>query len=136
MLLAEVELGEATGEELDVEGLLAFAESVLTDAARLWEQASLDHKQRLQGVLFPKGLSFDGSGFGTSVTYLAFSELASLHDAQDGLASPSIANSNRLAGWLRRMNALRQAIGTAARAQAKVPRRTESSCRPPVAGGC
>jgi DNA-directed RNA polymerase subunit RPC12/RpoP len=87
MGLAEMELADARAEELDVEGLLAFAQQVLTNAARLWEQASLDQKQRLQGVLFPRGLTFDGSGFGTPVTWLAFSDLPSSGSAQDGLAS-------------------------------------------------
>ena len=89
VMLAEVELAEATGEELDVEGVLAFAQHVLTNAARLWEQAPLDQRQRLQAVLFPKGLTSDGSGFGTPVTCLAFSELPSSDGAQDGLASPT-----------------------------------------------
>jgi site-specific DNA recombinase len=86
---AEGELGEAAGEGLDAEGLLAYAQHVLTNAAGLWERASLDQKQRLQGVFFPKGLVFDGSGFGTPVTCLAFSELPSPHDAKDAVASPT-----------------------------------------------
>lgn len=88
-MLAEVEREEATCGQLDVEGLLAFAQHVLTNAARLWEQAPLDQRQRLQAALFPKGLVFDGSGFGTPVTCLAFSELPSPHNAKDGLASPT-----------------------------------------------
>ena len=35
----------------DVEGVLAFAEYVLTNAGRLWVEASLEQKQRLQKVL-------------------------------------------------------------------------------------
>ena len=35
-------------DELDVEGILAFAERVLPRAADLWVQASLDHRQRFQ----------------------------------------------------------------------------------------
>ena len=49
-------------EELDVEGILAFAERVLPRAADLWVQASLDQRQRLQQLFFPEGVAFDGNG--------------------------------------------------------------------------
>lgn len=63
-------------EELDVEGILAFAERVLPRAADLWVQASLDQRQRLQQLFFPQGVAFDGNGFfGTVVTAPAFSYL-------------------------------------------------------------
>src|SRR5215831_17411342 len=39
-------------EELDVEGILAFAERVLPRAADLWVQASLDQRERFQQLLF------------------------------------------------------------------------------------
>ena len=47
-------------EELDVEGILAFAERVLPSASNLWVQSSLDQKQRLQQLFFPEGIRFDG----------------------------------------------------------------------------
>ncbi len=34
-------------DELDVEGILAFAERILPRASDLWVQSSLDHRQRL-----------------------------------------------------------------------------------------
>jgi site-specific DNA recombinase len=86
---AEADLEEAKVEELDVAGLLAFAQQVLTDAARLWEQAAPDQKQRLQRVLFPQGLVFDGAGFGTPVTCLAFVESALLAESDSAVASPT-----------------------------------------------
>ena len=46
--LAETALHDARLDELDVEGVLAFAECVLTNAGRLWLEASLEQKQRLQ----------------------------------------------------------------------------------------
>ena len=39
-------------EELDVEGILAFAERVLPSASNLWVQSSLSQKQRLQQLFF------------------------------------------------------------------------------------
>jgi hypothetical protein len=47
-------------EELDVEGIFAFAERVLPRAADLWVQASLDQQQRFQQLFFPAGIAFDG----------------------------------------------------------------------------
>ena len=43
-------------EELDVQGILAFAERVLPRASDLWVQASLNQKQRLQQLFFPEGI--------------------------------------------------------------------------------
>ena len=48
-------------EELDVEGILAFAERVLPRAADLWVQASLEQRQRFQQLFFPEGMAFDGN---------------------------------------------------------------------------
>ena len=63
-------------DELDVEGILAFAERVLPRAADLWVQASLEQRQRFQQLFFPDGLAFDGRGFvGTAATAPAFSDL-------------------------------------------------------------
>jgi hypothetical protein len=42
--------------ELDVEGILAFAERVLARAADLWVQASLEQRQRFQQLFFPDGI--------------------------------------------------------------------------------
>jgi hypothetical protein len=41
-------------EEMDVEGILAFAERVLPSASNLWVQPSLNQKQRLQQLFFPR----------------------------------------------------------------------------------
>jgi hypothetical protein len=54
ILFVRIELEEARLEEIDVEGLLGFAEHVLGNAARLWLDATADQRQRLQRVLFPR----------------------------------------------------------------------------------
>jgi hypothetical protein len=59
---------------------LAFAEHVVTNAARLWIELGLEDRQRLQQALFPEGLSFDGEKFGTAVTCLAFKKLEKVGD--------------------------------------------------------
>jgi hypothetical protein len=69
---------------------LAFAESVLTDAARMWEHAAPDHKLRLQRVFFPHGLTWDPAGkIQTPVTATAFTQLHALAQPQDRVASPT-----------------------------------------------
>lgn len=89
LAVAEIELSAATENQLDIEGALAFAEHLLTNAARLWSELGLGAKQQLQGVLFPEGVTFDGKTFGTAVTCLAFKQLR--EETQTGLelASPS-----------------------------------------------
>ena len=67
-------------EKFDVEGILAFAERVLPRAADLWVQASLNQKQRLQQLFFPKGIVVDGKRFvRTAVTARAFNYLIKVH---------------------------------------------------------
>jgi hypothetical protein len=89
LALAEMELSATTENQIDVEGLLAFADHLLTNAARLWMELDLDQKQQLQQALFPEGLRFDGEKFGTAITCLAFKQLAKSEKDEPDLASPS-----------------------------------------------
>lgn len=57
LTMAEVAVHEARLEEIDIEGVLGFAEHVLEQPARLWSESSLDQRQRLQKVLFPHGVT-------------------------------------------------------------------------------
>lgn len=59
-------------DELDAEGIMAFAERFLPRASDLWVQASLDYKQRLQLLFFPQGIAFDGNQFSRTATGTAF----------------------------------------------------------------
>lgn len=64
-------------DELDVEGILAFAERILPRASDLWVQASLDYKQQLQQQFFPEGIAFDGNRFNrTAATAPFFNSMA------------------------------------------------------------
>src|SRR5262249_55938205 len=73
-------------EELDVEGILAFAERILPRAADLWVQASLDQRQRFQQLFFPDGIAFDGKGFvRTGATAQGFSYLREIGTGNEGL---------------------------------------------------
>jgi len=67
---------------------LAFAEHVVTNAARLWIELDLVQKQRLQQTLFPEGLRFVGEKFGTAATCLAFKKFDGSGGSNSGMASP------------------------------------------------
>ena len=56
LLASLIELEDARLDQIDVEGLLGFAEYVLTNAARLWMEATAEQRPRLQRALFPEGL--------------------------------------------------------------------------------
>ena len=87
--LAEMDLSDAVLDDLDVEGVLGFAEHVMTNAARLWTELEIDGKQELQQAIFPEGVSFDGEEFGTAVTSLAFKHFEALRPTGPDLASPT-----------------------------------------------
>ncbi|MGH9141287.1 MAG: recombinase family protein [Thermoanaerobaculia bacterium] len=73
-------------KELDVEGILAFAERILPRASDLWVQASLDQRQRFQQLFFPDGIAFDGKRFvGTGGTAPTFSYLREIQTGNEGL---------------------------------------------------
>ena len=61
LTLARMDRHSGQLEELDVEGILAFAERVLPRAADLWVQTSLEQHQRFQQLFFPDGIAFDGN---------------------------------------------------------------------------
>jgi site-specific DNA recombinase len=64
--LAEMAVNDARIDELDIEGVLAFADHLLLNVARMWAEASPDQKQRLQRTLFPRGVTYGTDGFGTA----------------------------------------------------------------------
>ena len=74
---------------LDLEGVLIFAEKIVTGPARLWLESSVDQRQRLQLTFFPSGLAFDGEGFGTPASSSFFSTLSSISGSESLLASPT-----------------------------------------------
>jgi DNA invertase Pin-like site-specific DNA recombinase len=88
LTLAQIDHQAESIEELDVEGILAFAERVLPRASDLWVQASLNQRQRLQQLFFPEGIAFDGNRFNrTAATALFFKYLAPSESADERVAS-------------------------------------------------
>ena len=88
LTLAQIDHHAEAVDELDVQGILAFAERVLPRASDLWVQASLDYKQRLQHLFFPEGIAYDGIRFNrTAVTAPLFNYLAPDQRAEESLVS-------------------------------------------------
>ena len=89
LMLAQIDRHTDAVDELDVQGILAFAERILPRASDLWVQASLDYKQRLQLLFFPEGIAYDGNRFNrTAVTAPLFNYLAPDQSAEEILVSP------------------------------------------------
>lgn len=95
-------------EELDVEGILAFAERILPRAADLWVQSSPDQRQRFQQLFFPEGIAFDGRAFvGTAATAPAFSDLRGSESWEgkfggpEGIRTPDLLNAIQARSQLR-----------------------------------
>ena len=99
LTLAEIDHHSEAVDELDVEGILAFAERILPRASDLWVQASLDYRQRLQQLFFPEGIAFDGNRFNrTAVTAPAFSYLRAIEDGNERLVDQIRPSWNRITG--------------------------------------
>jgi hypothetical protein len=101
LTLAQIDRHASELDELDVEGILAFAERVLPRASDLWAQASLDQRQRLQQLFFPEGIAFDGKRFvRTAVSTPAFSYLTEIQPSKTNLVAQIFPRWNRMADWL------------------------------------
>ena len=87
IVLAEMQERDAKLEGYDVEAVLAFAEHVILNAARLWTEFSSDQKQRLQTVLFPEGVTFADGKFGTAATCPLFKLLEKPEGEKSSLAT-------------------------------------------------
>ena len=75
LTLAKIDHHAEAVDELDVEGILAFAERILPRASDLWVQSSLDHKQRLQQLFCPEGIALDGNRFNRTAVTAHFSTI-------------------------------------------------------------
>lgn len=73
--MTRIERNDSELDAPDVETLLEFTEHVVLDARRMWSEFPLQHRRRMQKVLFPEGLVFDGEAFRTPVTCLFFRDL-------------------------------------------------------------
>lgn len=109
LTLARMNQHGAAIDELDVEGILAFAEAVLPSAARIWSQASLMHRQRLQRVFFSQGLAFDGKRLHRTAASIPFiNQLRVIQGAKSGMVDQTGASWNQVTTWLRSVDELRR----------------------------
>ena len=115
LTFAQLELRDAAVEDFDMEASLGFARAVLTNTYKLWDAADPDQKRRLQVLIFPEGLTFDGNSLGTPVTTLLFNALGQEPANFEGLVSPGGASSNHnhftfidLEKFLRRVDTFRR----------------------------
>jgi hypothetical protein len=89
LTLAKIDHHADAVDELDGEGILAFAERILPRASDLWVQASLDYRQRLQQLFFPQGIAYSSKGFNrTALTAPLFNYLAPETGAEERVVSP------------------------------------------------
>ena len=75
--MAELNLGRARLDEVEVEKVLDFAENLLLNTAEAWQRCSLEQKQRLQQVLFPQGVEYADGLYRTQETSFLFKGLPS-----------------------------------------------------------
>ena len=58
--VAQVEHSESLAEGYDVEAVLAFTDTILGDARKMWLNNSLEFRQKFQGLIFPEGVIWNG----------------------------------------------------------------------------
>lgn len=66
---------------------LGFARYLLTRAYKLWDTATAGQRRRLQTLIFPEGVTFDGEALGTPVTSLLFSYLGAVETGRERLVA-------------------------------------------------
>jgi hypothetical protein len=71
------------------EAVLDFAERVALNAARLWLEATLAQRQRLQSLMFPEGLQLAEGEVRTPVTPSFFEDLDRIATPVELLVSPT-----------------------------------------------
>jgi site-specific DNA recombinase len=82
----------ARAAEVEVDTVLDFAESLLLNIAGAWERCTLDQKQRLQQVVFPRGVDYADGLYRTQQTSLLFKGLGPFVGCEEGFGS---ATGNR-----------------------------------------
>jgi hypothetical protein len=80
--------GLAARAQIAKGAVLAFAERTLADLVGSWNRASTLQKQRLQRVIFPEGVTWDGSAVGTAITASVFAWIDPISDEESGAVGP------------------------------------------------
>jgi hypothetical protein len=82
-----MDLADVQVEMIDVESILTSAEEIITNAASLWKEGTLEQRERLQWLLFPEGLKWEKGALRTPPTCLSYYQLAQVSsvDLRDGV---------------------------------------------------
>ena len=108
--MVEIDRHGSKVEEFDVEGILNFAERVLPRASDLWIQASLEQRQRLQRLFFPKGVAVSGKSFDRTVVKSSlFEYLRPLDGSNENLVAQICPRWNPLTSWMRQIEDFQRA---------------------------
>jgi len=91
--------------------VLAFAEHLVSHSSRLWVEADLDQRQRLQKLFFPEGLTWAYGEFRTAVTCPYFNNLEGTSGARGEMVALRDRLSNPLIVDLTDFESLRTAVG-------------------------
>ena len=86
---------------------------LILNASRLWREASIGQKQRLQKVFFPEGMTYLHKEFGTAATCLFFNHLQVLRSQKPTVVAPELPSWNQIREFLQSVEALRQTFATA-----------------------
>ena len=92
LAVAELNLGRARLDEVEVEKVVDFAENLLLNTPEAWQKCSLEQKQRLQQVLFPQGVEYAEGVYRTQEMSFLFKGLEGAQTTKDGFGS---ATGNR-----------------------------------------
>lgn len=87
ILEKRIALSDMECDEFEAEAVISFARSVLENARSLWTKSSPEQQDKLQSVLFPKGVTFRDGNFGTSVTAYSFCLLQEVPKAKSKMAT-------------------------------------------------
>src|ERR1700675_2733543 len=85
--LAEIEERDTRIDEIDVQAAVSYGEFLLLNAPQLWAELPLEQKQRLQQVLYPRGVQFEAGHYRTSETSMIFIELDAEGIEKEGLVA-------------------------------------------------
>jgi site-specific DNA recombinase len=81
-------LAFAESDVLDIDSAIEYLPHILWNTSVIWQTSDLQGKQRIQRRMFPKGLSYQKTGFGTPVTHSIYTLLASDFVSETDLVAP------------------------------------------------
>ena len=88
IMIKEIRINELNTESNDVSGMLKYCKYFMSNLSELWINADITLKQRLQKLIFPEGILFDGKKVRTAVTNIVFGCLHDINTQKYNLASP------------------------------------------------